>query len=226
MGMKMLLEEAVELSDGVWSAKVSPHEVPIFGQPKATIGGRSVLLTENATFIAATRCLQVDGGSVSVLNQGTTPETLVVEAKASDGTLLVTTEKGQIARFDRFGPGDREFLGMVGRELQGHPREAAERILQEVRARYPGDLQRGQRSNFKNTPDNFWYVIVQPRAQSLSITVRGARDRFKPSKLELKDDRPGYTRFSLKHPSEVANAVQIIERSKRRKANPYTLEYF
>jgi len=32
---------------------------------------------------------------------------------------------------------------------------------------------------FQETPDNFWFVTVQPRDRSLSITVRGLPDRFK-----------------------------------------------
>ena len=115
-----------------------------------------------------------------------------------------------------YGPGDREFLRLVEHELRGPAREAAETILRQVRSRYPGDLERGQRLNFKNSPDNFWYVIVQPRAQGLSITVRGAPHRFAPSSIEVKDDRPGYTRFALRHPKEVEEALRIIERSKRK----------
>jgi hypothetical protein len=105
---------------------------------------------------------------------------------------------------------------LVNRVPRGDARKAALRILAEVRKLYPGDLKRGQRSNFKNTPDNFWYVIVQPRAQSLSITVRGAVDRFRSERLELKQDRPGYTRFTLHHPSDVAEAMNIIQQSKRK----------
>ena len=89
-------------------------------------------------------------------------------------------------------------------------------ILREVRHRNPGDLSRGKRHNFSNTPDNFWYVIVQPTSQSLSITVRGKPDQFRPTSLEVKDDRPGYTRFKLRDPAEIDAALAIIGASKRK----------
>ena len=55
-----------------------------------------------------------------------------------------------------------------------------------MRAQDAGDLKRGGRNNFSNTPDNYWYVIVQPRVQSLSVTVRGPLNRFGTSTLDLK----------------------------------------
>jgi hypothetical protein len=115
-----------------------------------------------------------------------------------------------------YGNGDREFLRMVALELAGNAKKAAERLLETLRARFPGDLKRGNSRNFSNTPDNFWYVVVQPRVQNLSVTVRGEPDRFKPSTFELKADRPGYTRFKISHPSEVEEALRLITLSKRK----------
>ncbi len=217
MKMKMLFDDANLKGDGVWLVTIPPHQVLMLGQPKATLGMRSVLLVENPAFNPSAATLQVDIDSIQVLNQGTTAKAVVVESKPvkTEVEMVATPVQPQDAPH-QCGPGDREFLHLVERELRGPVREAAEAILRTVRARYPGDLQRGLRLNFKNTPDNFWYVIVQPRAQGLSITVRGSPARFLPSTLELKDDRPGYTRFTLKHPSEVMEAFRVIERSKRR----------
>ncbi len=70
-------------------------------------------------------------------------------------------------------------------------------LLSGVRQKSPGDLKRGKSRNFSETPDNFWYVIVQPRIDELSITVHGAVDHFEPvARLEIKDDR-GNTRFKV-----------------------------
>lgn len=56
----------------------------------------------------------------------------------------------------------------------------------------------------------FWYVIVQPRIDELSITVRGAVDHFEPvARLEIKDDR-GNTRFKVKSKDDLPAALQII----------------
>jgi hypothetical protein len=105
---------------------------------------------------------------------------------------------------------------LVESELNGEVQETAIDLLREVRKVWPGDLKRGERNNFSNTPDNFWYVIVQPRAKALSVTIRGAPERFESKTLELKVDRPGYTRFSIKRPEEIPEALRLIGESKRK----------
>jgi len=101
-------------------------------------------------------------------------------------------------------------------ELKGEAQEAAVVLIRGVRHKWAGDLKRGERNNFSNTPDNCWYVIVQPRVQALSITVRGRPERFQSSILELRPDRLGYTRFTVTTPDQVPEAVRLIEQSKRK----------
>jgi hypothetical protein len=96
------------------------------------------------------------------------------------------------------------------RELRGEAQEVAVDLLRELRRRSAGDLKRGLKNNFSNTLDNFWYVIVQPREQALSITVRGKPEMFRPSPLELRVDRPGYTRFKLQTVDQLPEALRII----------------
>jgi hypothetical protein len=147
----------------------------------------------------------------TVANLGTSARTIVVNADAMDEGTNVTN--GQA---DHLGPGDREFLRLVEAALAGEAREAAGKLLQAVRAQDAGDLKRGGRNNFSNTPDNYWYVIAQPLVQSLSVTVRGPLNRFGTSTLDLKLDRPGYTRFGLRELSELPEALRIIGLAKRR----------
>ena len=112
--------------------------------------------------------------------------------------------------------GDREFLQLVHNELPDPMQRAAAQLLESVRKRYPGELKRGLSRNFSETPDNFWYVIVQPRAEELSITVRGTVDHFsRVSKLEIKDDR-GNTRFKVRGPDDVEAALELIFHARRR----------
>jgi hypothetical protein len=105
---------------------------------------------------------------------------------------------------------------LVERELEGPLKGAAKKILAEVRSRHPGDLKRGLRMNFNNVPDNFWGIIIQPRARSLLITVRGTPDHFQPSSLDLKPNRGSYTRFIVDRLEQVDETLRII-RSARRK---------
>ena len=123
------------------------------------------------------------------------------------------------------GLGDKDFRYLVDVHLKGEAREAAHTLLSKVREASPGDLKRGERNNFSNTPDNFWYVIVQPRVQALSVTIRGEVENFLPSTLTLVTDRPGYTRFQLRGLDELEEALRVINsstRGKRSKLSKYT----
>jgi hypothetical protein len=222
----MILEPAAKKGAGIWIAETSPNELMRLGPPKSTVGTRSVLLVEGAEYDSERKRLEIDVTALTVLNLGTGRDALVVTSHGDDRVDRTVTDTN-VATTDTFrgpplqddnvvhGPGDLEFLRLVNRELRGNPLEAAIRILKEVRRRNPGDLQRGKRSNFKNIPDNFWYVIVQPRVQSLSITIRGEKEQIHAQDIELKDDRPGYTRFTLARPDQVPEALAIIRQSKR-----------
>ncbi|MHB1204226.1 MAG: hypothetical protein ACYCZX_01560 [Rhodospirillaceae bacterium] len=219
MAMKMMLDGATPFGGAqIWRVVLAPYEVTRLGSPRVTQGTRSVVLAETPVFFAPTKTLQLDLAGVTVLNLGTTDDVLIIGFDQSATTSSAGMTAKEQARGGQMvgGPGDQEFLRLVDRELRGPAAEAAKGILREIRLRHPGDLQRGQRSNFKNMPDNFWYVIVQPRVQSLSITVRGTHTKFQSSVLKVKEDRPGYTRFTLRNPAEVPEALRIIELSKRK----------
>jgi len=155
--------------------------------------------------------LVLDAGSVAVLNVGTTPSAIVI-----DGTLAAEAKDAESSDPRDLGPGDMEFLNLAETELKGEAQEAAVDLIRAVRHKWAGDLKRGERNKFSNTPDNFWYVIVQPRVQALSVTVRGRPERFQSSILKLRPDRPGYTRFTVTTPDQVLEAVRLIEQSKRK----------
>jgi len=95
--------------------------------------------------------------------------------------------------------------------------EVAKALLAGVRRRSSGDLKRGKSRNFSETPDNFWYVIVQPRIQQLSITVRGPIEHFSDmAKLPVKDDR-GNTLFKVTSSDDVSAALEIIFHALRKR---------
>lgn len=218
MAMKMLLEDAFRVGDAIWLVSVPPHEVQLLGAPKSVHGTRTVIMADGVRFHEEAQTLQVDASGLSVLNLGTSQQAVVLGAaiEADASTTIIEPRRDVQSVTSKLGRGDQEFVGLVNNLLRDEARSAATQILLEVRRRHPGDFQRGKRSNFKNTPDNFWYAIVQPRVQSLSITVRGHVDRFRADQLELKKDRPGYTRFALRHPDEVSEALDIIQQSKRK----------
>jgi len=207
--MQIVLSDSREASKGLWLTQIPPHQLGMFGTPNASRGKTSVLLVTQPEFDDDNERLTLDPERVLLLNVGSSSRTLVIDADGGE------ISAGAL-RIDHQGPGDREYRELVDIHLKGEAREAAHALLAHVRKGSPGDLKRGGRNNFSNTPDNFWYVIVQPRSQSLSITVRGEPEKFEPTTLAVVADRPGYTRFQLRSLDELEEAQRLIAASNRK----------
>jgi hypothetical protein len=209
MALRMTATSVLEIKPGIWEFDMPPHQVRHFGNAGHAIGPQSVLLFRSCDYDADSHHLHFDLEDVSPINVGTTSKAI--------GIVIEPREKGvdEVPNLDRsgsitFGPGDREFLRLAESELSETTAHVAEQLLRGVRQKSAGDLKRGKSRNFSETPDNFWYVIVQPRIDELSITVRGSVDHFEPvARLEIKDDR-GNTRFKVKSKDDLPAALQII----------------
>jgi len=214
--MKMLFEDVTEITDGIWRVIVDPTDISIFGTAKSVYGDRSVLLATQPEYDSVARKLSFERSNALLLNLGSGSDTLIFKSTSDPAQPSSLLEDGGTRDTPAvLGQGDNQFLKLVDSELRGEANMVAKRLLQKVRDIWPGDLKKGIRNNFSNTPDNFWYVVVQPRVQELSITVRGRPTRFQASKIELKDDRPGYTRFKLAKLSDLDSAFDIISQSTR-----------
>ncbi len=204
MAMHFTISEIRELSSGVWEASVSPAEIQALSSGAQRLGGRSVVMLSDFRILSEGSDLSFRPSDATVLNIGNSDSTVFLGL--IDGTSFneVTPQpKG-------FTQGDRSFLRLASSEMSGSMAAVAEELLLRVRARSPGELKRGKTRNFSETPDNFWYVILQPRIDEISITVRGSVDHFTGvGKLELKDDR-GNTRFKIRNSSDLADAEKLI----------------
>jgi hypothetical protein len=208
--VQIVFSDSLEVSQGLWITKVPPHQLSMFGTPNASRGRTSVLLVTKPQFDEEKEQLAVEAEQVVILNIGNSTRTLVIDA---DGGEVLGDSADDFASQ---GPGDKDFRYLVDVHLKGEAREAAHAILTKVRTTSPGDFKRGERNNFSNAPDNYWYVIVQPRMQALSITVRGDVEKFLPSTLTLVTDRPGFTRFQLRSLDELEEALRLIKGSTRK----------
>jgi hypothetical protein len=213
--MKIVLDGAVEGVNGVWLTHAPPHQLTMIGEPKSARGRSSILLVSSPIFDRERGQLILDADWIVVLNLGNSSRTIVIDTIITAETLSEGAET--LSEIVSEGPGDREFRLLAEQELHGLAQEAAIDLIREVRRRWPGDLKRGERNNFSNTPDNFWYVIIQPRVQAVSVTIRGRPESFESSVFKLVTDRPGFTRFVVRAPEEVGEAVRLIERSKLRR---------
>ena len=219
MGMKIMVERARELiSDQLWLIRLVPNDVQHLGEAKNAAGEMSVIIAANPHFDPASHDLRFDGSDVIVLNMGTSLDTIVIGIRRDHSTVSAQPDQpaAEQAAGVVFGPGDREFLEVIAHYLAGRPREAAEHLLKRVRATCAGDLRKGRRLEFVNRPDNVWHLAIQPRAQSLSIRVRGSPERFASSPFHLRLYRGRYTRFVIDRPEEVEEASRIIRDAERR----------
>lgn len=215
MGLQISASGASEIAPGIWTFEMTPHQVRLLGNTHHSRGTQSVLLLAGCQYDPATRQLQFEFDGATPINVGTTSKVigLAVENRESAPKSVPTSIPVQPS----LGPGDHEFLQLAQRELSPATAKAAEALLLAVRARSAGNLKRGQARNFSETPDNFWYVIVQPRADELAITVRGTVDHFSPvAKLEIKDDR-GNTRFKVGSEDDVPAALELIFHALRKR---------
>ncbi len=86
----------------------------------------------------------------------------------------------------------------------------AERLLAEIRSRYPGELHEGLARKWVNHPENFVALTIQNRDQSFAIHVKGEPDELTAPTLEIKPDRGSYSRFKLKDESQLHDAISVI----------------
>lgn len=210
MALRVTATGAEMLAKGIWRLEMPPHQVRMLGNPSSAVGERSIVLLRDGNYDPATGQLEFDVGDASALNVGTQQETIVMLSTGEASSLRQQVETPTTGNWASMPAGDREFLQLVRSELPAAMQTTAEQLLDGVRKRYPGELKRGLSRNFSETPDNFWYVIVQPRVEELSITVRGSVDHFsRMSKLQIKDDR-GNTRFKVRGLQDVEAALELI----------------
>jgi len=96
-------------------------------------------------------------------------------------------------------------------------REVSNDFLAELNIIYTGRLEKSKSGKYIARPDNFFTLKIQPRDQSIAITVRGTPDRFTSvSNIEIKDDQAGYSRFKVRKSNEVMEGINIIEQAIRK----------
>lgn len=209
MPVQITATDASEIDPGIWSFEMPPHQVRHFGQTNHALGASSVVVLADCEYDPERQQLHFAIEDVTPINVGTTSRVIGIAADiVGNGTreaaLLHSPEPG------RLGHGDREFLRLARAELSERMAQTAESLLLSIRQRSAGDLKRGQARNFSETPDNFWYVIIQNRIDQLSITVRGPVSHFAGvSSLEVKDDR-GNSRFKVRTEADLPEALKLI----------------
>jgi hypothetical protein len=200
--MKIFIEGAVILDDDrIWKAEVNPNDFKFLGTCQNSIGRISVILVMNPIFIESQNRLEFEPSSAQILNIGNSTKTIIIgmgpEAKTPTG--------------------DDKFLEEI-RKTSPKLLLIGEKLLFEVRRNNPlGELKSTESGKFVETPDNYWTVKIQPRNQSLRITVRGRPHEFDvEGDIDIKADRPGYSGFKINEENQLNSALLIMKRAKRK----------
>jgi len=233
MGLKVTIEEAVRIGDGIWEAALDPDETSAFGDCKSKIGPFSILLLESEIhFDEKTKRITFEPKSTRLINIGSTNKIFLLSDSPSGQKGFVTTaaksekkpvmarrisKKEPLAKSPQYKPspvvppGDKLFLI----ELPSDIRSFGEVLLSTVRRHFKGELHYEPRTGkFDETPDIFWTVKIKPHSRSLKITVRGTPDIFKiPSAINLLRDKYGYSAFEISKKEQIAGAISLIKQA-------------
>jgi hypothetical protein len=209
VGLNVTASNAMQVSDGIWLVELPPHQIKFFGDCRNAEGERSVILVSDPQFDAKTGALAFDTDGVTPLNIGASNTVVALRSK--------TPSLIRVRPSDKLDPdsGDKQFLS----ELESLPKDlvsSGRLLLSTIRAKFPGDLKPTRLGKYMNWPDNFWTIKVQPRVKNLALTVRGVPERFGKSSLEIKPDQNGYSRFWLRKPEELQEALRIVFVAQRR----------
>jgi len=202
--------EADPHDEGVWKAKISPQELQGLGRPLASTGNRTVLGVVSESWRQG--MLFFSPSNVVILNLGASEDALIV-GLGEVSSLPAPDEDGSGADF--IVTGDDGFraacTGLFSSEMAG----IAGDLLTGLRRLHPGKLVPVQNRKWVNAPANFVAFTIQHRDQSLAVSVRGEPDKHIDSPLNLKRDRPGYSRFKVQGPEDIDRALLVIARAAR-----------
>lgn len=213
--MRVIIEKASSGTKGIWTAEIDPQRLIKLAKPVRQGGRLSVVMINRPIYEESASTLQFDLDSAFLLNLGNTFETVFIDSREKD--FIDPSLKPQTKQVDQ-PSGDRRYLDELTR-LPDSQKELGEQILIEIRKEFPGELVFHPKSGkFVESPDNFWVVRIQPRAQSLRIIVYGRPEGHKRyESIHLKNDMAGYSNFVVDRQQQLFETVSIIREAKRLK---------
>ncbi len=203
MSFQIGIKAGVVGSD-IWVAEISPEDLKRLGRPLASVGERSVIGVTTPRFIDGS--IFFTPSDVSVLNSGSSKNAIIVRLGASERAPTIANVKEGVND-------DAAFVSACKKHLLPEVAKLAQELIAEIRRDHPGRMHEGKARKWVNQPSNFLAITIQNRDQSLAIHVKGRPDKHPNTALELRGDRPGYSRFKISKSSELAPALQIIRRS-------------
>jgi hypothetical protein len=196
--------EASEVAEGVWQADLCPESLRVLGVQTNEDDKRTIIGVIQPNWNDGR--LEFGHSASKVLNQGSSNSVLFVD-------IALPRRCSEDINAPDHGRGDESFLLACDQYLSEDVADVGRALVQKVREFSPGVLNAGQGRKWVNSPYNFVAFTVQNRDNSIAITVRGEPDRHHNTPLQLKRDRPGYSRFKVSSISEVAPAAFVVRRA-------------
>lgn len=216
MAMLLVMENVEVLNAVVWRVPVAPTELRAMGTCQMKIGTRSVILAECPKYLPNVNRLELDPSRSHLNNIGDTSDAIIVDVASVEERKAQnrTCARESVLRH----PGDVAFLSLCA-DLPDPLRGIAVQLVERVPRHAPHGYLSREGLRYVERPDNFW--TIEPhykRVRSFTITLRGEPKHFEPSRhhIEVKRDRPGYSRFKLTDPSDLDEALRLILTAKRR----------
>lgn len=213
--MRVTIEKVVPGAKGVWTSSIEPQRLLKLGNPIRQWGRLSIVMVSQPSFENQNQSLQFDLDSAVLLNLGNTTEAILVDSRESEPVVAKSVLQPNALTHSS---GDLRFIKELG-SLTEPLRKMGEQLLGEIRKEFPGELVFHEKSGkFVESPDNFWVVRIQPRAQSLRIIIYGGpRKHSTKSTIELKDDMTGYSNFVINSQGQLREAIDVIREAKQLK---------
>lgn len=211
MNISISLPDAVKIDDGVWKVKLNPSEASVFGKPVQHNSAVSVLLlSESPIDDESSGSLSFKLNTAKLLSSGNTLTTLVIDGASKD-------QKGAGSGTEVPISGDEHFISSLPPKLK----ELGLNLLTEIRNDNPnGQLVFHPNSGkYVESPDNYWTVRIQPRDESLRVTVYGLPHSFDADGgiIVLKKDMSSYSAFKVSVKQQLPEALSIIRQARKKK---------
>jgi len=213
--MKLTIENVSAGSATVWTSQINREDLMKLANPIHQGGFLNIVMISSPFFDAKNKTLQFNLDSMTILNLGESSDTLFIDSLDREPKRKPIRKK--ITVREKIA-GDDRFINDLDR-LPNSIKKLGEGLLAEIRKRSPGKLIFHPKSGkYVESPDNFWVIRIQPRAQSLRIVIYGRPGEHSHYKnIELKKDMSRYSSFVIDNQRQLADAVKVIMDAKHLK---------
>lgn len=211
MSMSITFEIVRQLGHGIWEASLDTLYLKKISDTFRAEGNLSIVMSNSfeEKNNGGTKVVSCKIEDLHVLNLGISSNVILI-----NNSSLEKMRPLSLDNTNKFSDGDLQFISKLPVKIK----DIGDCLLKGVRMFYKGDL-KSTESNWKFVENkNFWAITIQPRVNSLLISVRGRPDSFiSPHKsISLKPGRSSYSEFKLTSESQIEDALAIIlEASKK-----------